>query len=84
MCSKRMFLFHVLSSVCVRLQYATGMAAASQTIIIRTALSYQDVYEVRYTKALLLQYFINPAVWHVLQVLYSSFKCSTVSVILPP
>lgn len=27
-------------------QYATGMAAASQTIIIKTALSYQDVYEV--------------------------------------
>ncbi|KAF3859578.1 hypothetical protein F7725_021977 [Dissostichus mawsoni] len=27
--------------------YATGMAAASQTIIVRTALSYQDVYEKR-------------------------------------
>lgn len=27
-------------------QYATGMAAASQTIIVRTALSYQDIYEV--------------------------------------
>ncbi|XP_068611541.1 tetraspanin-8-like [Brachionichthys hirsutus] len=27
--------------------YATGMAAASQTIIIRTALSYQDIYEKR-------------------------------------
>ncbi|RVE56797.1 hypothetical protein OJAV_G00224790 [Oryzias javanicus] len=27
--------------------YAAGMAAASQTIIIRTALSYQDVYEKR-------------------------------------
>ncbi|XP_043964577.1 tetraspanin-8-like isoform X2 [Gambusia affinis] len=27
--------------------YATGMAVASQTIIIRTALSYQDVYEKR-------------------------------------
>lgn len=27
-------------------QYAAGMAAASQTIIIRTALSYQDLYEV--------------------------------------
>lgn len=27
-------------------QYAAGMAAASQTIIVRTALSYQDVYEV--------------------------------------
>lgn len=30
--------------VCV--QYAAGMAAASQTIIVRTALSYQDIYEV--------------------------------------
>ncbi|KAI4803337.1 hypothetical protein KUCAC02_006888 [Chaenocephalus aceratus] len=27
--------------------YATGLAAASQTIIVRTALSYQDVYEKR-------------------------------------
>uniref|UniRef100_A0A4W6D652 Uncharacterized protein n=1 Tax=Lates calcarifer TaxID=8187 RepID=A0A4W6D652_LATCA len=27
--------------------YATGMAAASQTIIVRTALSYQDIYEKR-------------------------------------
>lgn len=36
-------------------QYATGMAAASQTIIVRTALSYQDVYEVKYLNALLLQ-----------------------------
>lgn len=33
------------------LQYATGMAAASQTIIVRTALSYQDVYEVKYLNA---------------------------------
>lgn len=42
-----------LSSACVtstegisHLQYAAGMAAASQTIIVRTALNYQDVYEV--------------------------------------
>ena len=34
----------MLVYVCV--QYATGMAAASQTIIVRTALSYQDIYEV--------------------------------------
>ncbi len=34
--------------VCVCVQYAAGMAAASQTIIVRTALSYQEVYEVRY------------------------------------
>lgn len=34
----------LFSSICV--QYATGMAAASQTIIIKTALSYQDVYQV--------------------------------------
>lgn len=36
--------FYALLCVCV--QYAAGMAAASQTIIIRTALSYQDLYEV--------------------------------------
>lgn len=30
--------------VCV--QYAAGMAAASQTIIVKAALSYQDIYEV--------------------------------------
>lgn len=41
-----LFLFEEkhFSFVCV--QYAAGMAAASQTIIIRTALSYQDLYEV--------------------------------------
>lgn len=27
-------------------QFAAGMAAASQTIIVKTALSYQDIYEV--------------------------------------
>lgn len=48
--------------LCVCVQYATGMAAASQTIIIRTALSYQDVYEVWYMNAPLSQYFINPVV----------------------
>lgn len=48
--------------VCVCVQYATGMAAASQTIIIRTALSYQDVYEVWYMSALLLQHSIDPVV----------------------
>lgn len=38
-------------SVCV--QYAAGMAAASQTIIVKAALSYQDIYEVwHYVKAL--------------------------------
>lgn len=37
--------------VCV--QYAAGMAAASQTIIVKAALSYQDIYEVwHYVKAL--------------------------------
>lgn len=38
------FFFDALLCVCG--QYAAGMAAASQTIIIRTALSYQDLYEV--------------------------------------
>lgn len=46
-------------SMCV--QYAAGMAGASQTIIIRTALSYQDVYEVCYTNTLPLPYCSNPA-----------------------
>lgn len=54
MCSK------FVLCVCVCVQYATGMAAASQTIIIRTALSYQDVYEVWYMSALL--FFIDPVV----------------------
>ncbi|KAF0029663.1 hypothetical protein F2P81_018768 [Scophthalmus maximus] len=40
-----MLLLLLLIHVC--LQYATGMAAASQTIIVRTALSYQDIYEKR-------------------------------------
>lgn len=39
-----MKLFLMCCTVCG--QYAAGMAAASQTIIIRTALSYQDLYEV--------------------------------------
>lgn len=43
-------LFMCCCSLCV--QYAAGMAGASQTIIIRTALSYQDVYEVCYMNAL--------------------------------
>lgn len=34
----------IIRGVCP--QYGAGMAAASQTIIIRTALSYQDLYEV--------------------------------------
>lgn len=46
-------LFHSLLSVYVCVQYAAGMAAASQTIIVRTALSYQDIYEVWYLNALL-------------------------------
>lgn len=37
--------FHSCSFV--YLQYATGMAVASQTIIVRTSLSYQDMYEVK-------------------------------------
>lgn len=47
-CSKMTFFFHLQLLVFVCVQYATGMAAASQTIIVRTALSYQDVYEVWY------------------------------------
>lgn len=43
-CCFVLFFFDVLHCVCG--QYAAGMAAASQTIIIRTALSYQDLYEV--------------------------------------
>lgn len=45
-----MLLLLLLIHVC--LQYATGMAAASQTIIVRTALSYQDIYEVHFLNAL--------------------------------
>lgn len=47
----------MLAHVCV--QYATGMAAASQTIIVRTALSYQDVYEVRHTNPLPLKFYLE-------------------------
>lgn len=35
-----------LSLIFVCVQYAAGMAAASQTIIVKAALSYQDIYEV--------------------------------------
>lgn len=43
---KKQLVFFFDALYCVCGQYAAGMAAASQTIIIRTALSYQDLYEV--------------------------------------
>lgn len=44
---------------CVYGQYAAGMAAASQTIIVRTALSYQDLYEVSHCYFLCVLWWIE-------------------------